>query len=77
MRIKEYIVKAITQETIDEFDARCAPEIIRCKDCKNWIAGYVTNQEEFIPPKCGKYQQMVGHYNDDFCSLAERREDDA
>lgn len=47
-------------------------EIVRCKDCKNWIAGYITDQDDFIPPKCGKYQQMVGHSSDDFCSLAER-----
>lgn len=49
------------------------PDIVRCKDCKNWIAGYITDKDEFIPPKCGKYQQMVGHSNDDFCSLAERQ----
>lgn len=49
------------------------PEIIRCKDCKNWIPGYITDNDDFIPPKCGKYQQMVGHYSDDYCSLAERR----
>lgn len=49
------------------------PDIVRCKDCKNWIAGYITDKDEFIPPKCGKYQQMVGHSNDDFCNLAERR----
>ena len=48
-------------------------ELVRCKDCKNWIAGYITDKDEFIPPKCGKYQQMVGHSNDDFCSLAEKR----
>lgn len=49
------------------------PDIVRCENCKNWIAGYITDQDEFIPPKCGKYQQMVGHSSDDFCSLAERR----
>ena len=51
------------------------PEIIRCKDCLNWIPGYITDQDDFIPPKCGKYQQMVGHSGDDFCSFAERRTD--
>lgn len=51
-------------------------ELVRCKDCKNWIAGYITDKDDFIPPKCGKYRQMVGHSNDDFCSLAERRETD-
>lgn len=51
------------------------PDIVRCKDCKNWIAGYITDQDEFIPSKCGKYQQMVGHSSDNFCSLAERQDD--
>ena len=51
------------------------PEIIRCRECRNWIPGIITDKDDFIPPKCGKYQQMVGHGNDDFCSLAERRED--
>ena len=52
------------------------PEIIRCKDCKNWIPGYITDNNDFIPPKCGKYQQMVGHSSNDFCSRAERRTDE-
>ena len=60
---------SIMRETIN---ALKQPEIVRCKDCKNWIAGYITDQDDFIPSKCGKYQQMVGHSNDDFCSLAER-----
>ena len=51
-------------------------EIVRCKDCENWIPGYITDNDDFIPPKCGKYQQMVGHSSDDYCSLAERRTDD-
>ena len=52
------------------------PEIIRCKDCKNWIPGYITDNDDFIPPKCGKYQQMVGHSSNDYCSIAERRTDE-
>ena len=52
-------------------------ELVRCKDCKNWIVGYITDKDEFIPSKCGKYRQMVGHSSDDFCSLAERREKNA
>ena len=48
--------------------------VVRCKDCENWIPGYITDQDDFIPPKCGKYQQMVGHSYDDFCSLAEKQE---
>lgn len=33
--MKEYIVQAIAQETIDSFDAHNAPELVRCKDCKH------------------------------------------
>ena len=51
------------------------PEIVLCKDCENWIPGYITDNDDFIPPKCGKYQQMVWHSSDDYCSLAERRTD--
>ena len=50
------------------------PEIIQCKDCKYWVPGYITDNDDFIPPKCGEWQQMVGHSSDDYCSLAERRE---
>ena len=50
------------------------PEIIRCKDCKYWVPGYITDNDDFIPPKCGEWRQMVGHSSDDYCSLAERRE---
>lgn len=52
------------------------PEIVRCKNCENWIPGYITDNDDFIPPKCGKYQQMVGHSSSDYCSLAERRTDE-
>lgn len=52
------------------------PGIIRCKDCRYWTPGYITDQDVFIPPKCGKYQQMVGHSGDDFCSQAERKQDE-
>lgn len=49
-----------------------AVQVIRCRDCKNWIPGTITDDDDFIPPKCGKYQQMVGHGYDDYCSLAEK-----
>ena len=32
--MKEYIVQAIEQETIDTFEANNAPELIRCKNCR-------------------------------------------
>lgn len=46
--------------------------VVRCKDCKYWVPGVITDRDDFIPPKCGKYSQMVGHSADDFCSLAEQ-----
>lgn len=49
------------------------PDIVRCKDCKHWVPGYITDNDDFIPPKCGAWQQMVGHSSDDYCSFAERR----
>ena len=48
------------------------PKIIRCKDCEYWVPGVITDQDDFIPPRCGKYSQMVGHSADDFCSLAKQ-----
>ena len=48
--------------------------VVRCKDCRWWVPGHITDKDDFIPPKCGKYQQMVGHSNSDYCSLAEREE---
>ena len=50
--------------------------VIPCVDCANWIPGFITDNDDFVPPKCGKYQQMVGHDSNDFCSLAERRTDE-
>ena len=76
--MKEYIMK-VNESDLTPSERACIKyyhldELVRCKDCKNWIPGYITDQDDFIPPKCGKYQQMVGHSNDDFCSLAERKE---
>lgn len=48
--------------------------VVRCEDCENWTPGYITDHDDFIPPKCGKYQQMVGHSATDYCSLAARKE---
>ena len=33
--MKEYIVQAIESETIESFDARNTPELIRCRECKH------------------------------------------
>ena len=65
--------RLIENEVISKLPS-AQPEIIRCKDCKYWVPGYITDNDDFIPPKCGEWQQMVGHSSDDYCSLAERRE---
>lgn len=65
-RLFEKVLKE--QPTVEQ------PEIIRCRDCDYWIPGFINDNDDFIPPKCGKYQQMVGHSEDDYCSYAERRE---
>ena len=74
--VKEYIVKItndVQHDAFERFEREWAPdELVRCKDCSNWIPGYITDQDDFIPPKCGKYQQMVGHSADDYCSLAKK-----
>ena len=36
--MKEFIVRAYEQETIDALESNNAQEIIRCKDCKYWDA---------------------------------------
>lgn len=67
--MKEYIVKAIAQETIESFDAHNAPELIRCKDCKFW-------NNNGIITKCEKHIGN-GYPGDWFCADGERRTDDA
>lgn len=48
--------------------------LVRCKDCKHWKPGYITDKDDFIPPSCG-YPNVVGHSSDDYCSYGEARED--
>ena len=48
------------------------PEIVRCKDCKHWIPGTITDKDDFIQPRC---KRNGGRWSsDDYCSCAERRE---
>lgn len=50
------------------------PEIIRCKDCKYYCEyGYVNGKPKFLP-RCTFSAIYVDA--DDFCSKAERREDE-
>ena len=68
--VKEYCrkrcLKIITSDLYHEMQERWSsaqPEIIRCKDCKH-----------YYDKTCGKPDWY--NANDDFCSRAERREDD-
>jgi len=70
--MKQFIVEA--NHLVDGYGMHPVGELIRCKDCKNWVCGFIDDQDIFTPPHCGKYQQMVGHSADDHCSLAERKE---
>ena len=67
-------IEKISKHQSDFSDLDAQPEIIRCHDCDHWNPGFIDDNDNFIPPKCGKYQQMVGHFADDYCSYAERRE---
>ena len=70
--MKEYIVQAIAQETIDSFDAHDAPELVRCRDCKYWSAERINDYN-----KCRRWIK-VGVKNfattgDWFCADGERK----
>lgn len=67
---REEIILSHLTDGKDWWNSKNEGRLIRCKDCVNWIPGYITDDDDFIPPKCGKYQQMVGHDSNDFCSLA-------
>lgn len=69
--MKEYIVQAIAQETIDSFDAHNAPELIRCKDCKNKEKDGISEGFHY----CNINGLQVT--DDWYCADGERRDDDA
>ena len=58
-------MQAYSQETIDSFDAHNAPELVRCKDCKNGFKG-----EFSIKCENEKNPAMFGtrHKPDWFCA---------
>lgn len=57
---------------IKEIPAADVVEVVRCKDCKYWIAGHISDNDTFYPPKCALVRDERS--NDDFCSYGERRE---
>ena len=67
VEMKEYIVQAIAQETIDSFDAHNAPELVRCKDCKKCDLPEEEPYEDGYCSRCG-YVKM-----DWFCADGERK----
>lgn len=64
--VKEYIVQAYAQETIEKFDNMNAPEIVRCKDCK--YCKYPKSEKEWC-----KKGHLHGNAENWFCADAERR----
>ena len=65
--MKEYIIQAVAEETIKQFDELYAPELVRCKDCKYQVDRGRTYKEcdiHFLKAK-----------DDWFCADGERRTD--
>ena len=50
-------------------------ELIRCKDCVHWIHGIITGKDDYIQPRCKRNGGVW--LSDEYCSNAERREQDA
>ena len=50
-------------------------ELIRCKDCVHWIPRTITDKDDFIQPRCKRNGGVW--LSDEYCSNAERREQDA
>lgn len=71
-----HVIHAQTVMVVNAAPTVEQPEIIRCRDCGHWIPGFINDNDDFVPPRCGKGQQMVGHFADDFCSYGERGEAD-
>ena len=46
-------------------------EVTYCKDCVRWIPGVITDNDDFIPPRCRRNSGVWSA--DEFCSNAERR----
>lgn len=67
---KEFILDEIRRTpTID------AVPVVRCKDCKSWIPGWITEDDDFIPPSC-KCKAGIWSSNS-FCSDGKRKDGDS
>lgn len=49
-----------------------AVPVVRCKDCKHWIPGWITDRDDFVPPSC-KRNAGVWSFNS-FCCDGERKD---
>lgn len=68
--MKEYIVQANAPETIRTFDEHNAPELVRCKECKNG--------KPYANGKLIGCEKLPGLFRPDwFCADGERRDPDA
>ena len=70
--MREYIVRAIAQKTIDSFDAHNAPELIRCKDCKHLTEKEMSENCDWHEYICSKHDEWLYDLNW-FCADGERR----
>ena len=52
-----------------------AVEVVRCRDCKHWIAGGITEKDDMIPPKCELQKSTWDCYHaNHYCGFGERKE---
>lgn len=52
------------------------PKNINCCQCKYWKPGYITDDDDFVPPGCTVGWVAGVWYATDYCSNAERRQDE-
>ena len=60
--------KASVKRVLMQAPAADVVEVVRCKDCKHYVAG-----DEVFASHCRLYGAQA--YDDDFCSHGERREE--
>lgn len=73
--VKEVVNEILNIAGREHGRAEAQPEIVRCKDCEYCVPGYITDSDDFIPPRCGRLRQTVRISGDDYCSFGERRTD--
>ena len=66
--MKEYIIQAISPETIAAFDSYNAPQLIRCKDCENSKHWYGDRRRCFLWHESG-----IDVFDDGFCNYGKRK----